>query len=511
MEKNIHDNEFDDYVRRSFDSYEELPADDMWERVEVRLEPEDKKRRPVIWWWVSGLAAAAIGISGLINIKSGAAPQLEVPSVRVDARTENPKQPTVSVSQEHTQKTNTKVQEFGNKNRELPHIEKPQVLLQVKKPSASTNVPVNNTQVAVHQTAGTVPILTDDPVSEAGNNVVINTGLNVSQDSTKLAAIASENDHTLKSATAVIEKQTPFDPVIAPYLSLVRQLPHTQPVVQHIENQTFTPYQVDFSSHTPHKKVSRFYAGVSFTPLRFTDKTHFTPPVPGRTRVASFTQKAQPSADWWLKAGGSVTRRWGWESGIGYRSVSRRAMHFPRFRFQQGVLTSAAPSRNYDFTYNLDTYGGSAEVTVRMEQQDNNTQVSPNEAISLRVMTQENVELIRVPLLLTAQFGKGKLKTVLKGGVTGSYILSSQIDFRSRISTSTRFRAGNVYTVYPELNNRFFLGYQVSAGLSYRVFPQWSIVMDPEFSGDFSRKTNASTKLPALRAYGINVGVNHHF
>jgi len=514
MEKNIHDNEFDDYERRSFDSYEELPADDMWERVETQLQPDDKKRRPVIWWWVNGLAAAALIVTGWLNVPSDRASEIQPAADETFTQTEKMATASGSLTPENKAVTNASV---------FSEVKKPQA-----SPSKQQNMPVmtpvtsTTSTVAAHENKphhhpddavnNAAADQTGNPDITAGSGSTVHTGLVVSTDSTTAADKMASNNRIPNLREEVAEKSVPGEPAFNPDLLTFSLLPHKQHLIQQHENQFFTPDQIFNPIHSPHKKISRFYLGVSFTPLRFTDKTHFTPPsAAGRIRVASFTQKAQPSADWWLKAGGSVTRRWGWESGIGYRSVSRRAIHFPRFRFQQGVLATTAPPRNYDFTYNLDTYGGSAEVTVRMEQQDNNPQVSPNEAVSLKVLTQENVEILRVPLLLTAQFGKGKLQAVIKGGLTGSYILSSKIDFRSRISTSTRFRVGNAYTVYPELNNRFFLGYQVSAGLSYRVLPQWSLVMEPVFAGDFSRKTRASTKLPELRSYGLNLGINHHF
>lgn len=510
MEKNIHDNEFNDYVQRSFDSYEELPADDMWERVAAQLEPGDKKLRPAIWWWVSGLAAAGLIVFGWMNIPSGKAPELQAEKGTVAPPAVHTEKQSGSKAVEDVEPA-VKAPIAENSNPSLQHAAQPK--------GAAQNLPVSTTTNGISHASGqpssahqeqltipekathplALPYPIQPPVDTAAQDKSATTTEN------KMAQDQALQPETETSPTAPAARQK------TAYLSPFHLLQQTQPALQHVENQYFTANKIALSPHSSSAGTNRFYLGVSFAPLRFTDKTHFTPPLPGRTRVASFTQKAQPTADWSLKAGGSITRRWGWETGISYRSISRRAMHFPRFRFQQGVWVSTTQQRNYDFTYNLDTYGGSAEVTVRMEQQDNNPQVSPNESVSLKVLTQENVQLLRVPLLLTAQFGKGKLKTVIKGGLTGSYILSSKIDFRSRISTSTRFRVGPAYTVYPELNNRFFLGYQVSAGLNYRIFPQWSLVAEPVFASDFSRKTKASTKLPELRSFGLNMGINHYF
>ncbi|HPI09245.1 MAG TPA: hypothetical protein PLM41_22790, partial [Saprospiraceae bacterium] len=63
MEKNIHDDRLDDYVRKSFEDYEETPAFDMWARIEDELAPADDPVPLFIRLWPSFsriVAAAAI-------------------------------------------------------------------------------------------------------------------------------------------------------------------------------------------------------------------------------------------------------------------------------------------------------------------------------------------------------------------------------------------------------------------------------------------------------------------
>ena len=143
---------------------------------------------------------------------------------------------------------------------------------------------------------------------------------------------------------------------------------------------------------------------------------------------------------------------------------------------------------------------------MRMEQVDHNTSVNQNEAVSLKVFTHETVQLLRIPLLLTARFGSGKWSATAKAGLAGNIILDSEVDITARVSTANRFRPGKTYTVAPEINHRFFPGYQVSAGISWQGKPQWLVVLEPTFSGDFSRTTNAQTPLPGLMSVGLNLG-----
>ena len=74
MEKNIHNDHLDDYVRKSFEDYEENPASDMWGRIEEELPPvvPEPVVRPGIgsirryFWQMSAAAAILLLISSLV-------------------------------------------------------------------------------------------------------------------------------------------------------------------------------------------------------------------------------------------------------------------------------------------------------------------------------------------------------------------------------------------------------------------------------------------------------------
>ncbi|MDO8971896.1 MAG: hypothetical protein Q7U74_14475, partial [Saprospiraceae bacterium] len=63
MEENIHDDKLDDYVRQSFEDYEESPPADMWGRVAADLEPAAEAPVPLVAYrryaW-QAIAAAVI-------------------------------------------------------------------------------------------------------------------------------------------------------------------------------------------------------------------------------------------------------------------------------------------------------------------------------------------------------------------------------------------------------------------------------------------------------------------
>lgn len=66
MNKDIHDDHLDDYVRKSFDDYEEDPQDNMWNRIEQVLEQPEQPRRPLFFWINRWNIAASFVIFSLL-------------------------------------------------------------------------------------------------------------------------------------------------------------------------------------------------------------------------------------------------------------------------------------------------------------------------------------------------------------------------------------------------------------------------------------------------------------
>ena len=171
-------------------------------------------------------------------------------------------------------------------------------------------------------------------------------------------------------------------------------------------------------------------------------------------------------------------------------------------------------ARNYDFDYDLDTYGGSSEVTLRMVQVDSNIIIPEDEPLQFQINTSERVQLLRIPALLTARVGQGRLTGMLKAGLVGNIVLRNEIEIVTRVSENTRFRPGegsNAYTLRPDKAKKFFPGYQVSAGLEYRPSRHFSWVLEPAVAGEFARKNSAGRQLPSLVTIGVNAGMNYYF
>ena len=287
-----------------------------------------------------------------------------------------------------------------------------------------------------------------------------------------------------------------------------------------IINTPSLPYLHFFTTPTirpvpsPGKHAVHWYVGIQSTPVLLVEKTGPERPAGLRPRLVSTQVSTSFSADYWLKFGRKGSGIWGFESGIGYRTVERNTTHTARFRVMNGRLYSGAQERGYDFDYDLDTYSGSMEVTLRMEQVDPAATLPESEPVRIQVTAREQTSMLRIPLLATATLGKNRLQTVFKAGLLGNVILNRQLDIVARSSENTLLRPGqgaNAYSLRLASSGKIFLGYQLSAGLEYRSAKHFSWVLEPSLAGEFPRKNNAGKQLPSITTIGVNAGVNYWF
>jgi hypothetical protein len=210
-----------------------------------------------------------------------------------------------------------------------------------------------------------------------------------------------------------------------------------------------------------------------------------------------------------LSVGKKINTRIALESGIVYQKITHMATHSPQFRFGDGQGASTSTQRAFD--YYLNTYSGTAAVTLRAE---TNTPGAPtpseNEQLPFRIRTRERVELLRVPLLVGCNVGSGRLRGNVKAGLVGNFFLKNEVDIAARASQNPRFRllAGrDGYTIRLDQKERFSLGYWASAGAELRLNKRLSVVAEPSFMGDFARKNSAGNRLPEWFGLGLSVGL----
>ena len=60
MEQNGHKDGFEDFLKGSFDRYDDSPSGDLWDRIEADLQTDRRNRLFVYRRWVAGIAASLV-------------------------------------------------------------------------------------------------------------------------------------------------------------------------------------------------------------------------------------------------------------------------------------------------------------------------------------------------------------------------------------------------------------------------------------------------------------------
>lgn len=510
MENKIHDDQLDDYVRKSFEDYEETPSGGMWDRIAGDLQPEVVATPRLSFlryrWQTAAAAAIILLVSGLVcehfcyeqKIRDLAAGNSDKQDLQVE------KPPTGSSRDVEKNALHNSQQQIGSS------------VFAEKTPKQTTAAtPTNgNIQTPINSQGETLSHwLIQNEFSQNSNpaaqtlkktsiqNQVLSENLNnmPASPQQKLGAEEHGVENPVAAETlASFTKPADFEP-LASQTFVPKTESRAQPVLRrlHIE---------------PLKKPSGWYVGLQSTPHFILDKAPNPVRRPGGRRVfVSRQEKPEISADWWLKVGKKLSPRLSLESGVGFRKISHTATHTPHFRFGEGMM-GGGPHRR-DFTYDLNTYGGSAAVNLRMEQVDN-TSVPDTEPISLRIKTSERAQLLRIPLLMAYRLGNGRLHSTIKAGLTGNFFLKNELDISARVSQSSRFQpvqGSDSHTVQLENQGKFFMGYWLSAGAEFKLSRHVRLIAEPSFSGDFPRNGASGRRLPEHFSLGLNVGANYYF
>ena len=507
MDNNLHDDKLDDYVRKSFEDYEEDPSSEMWSRVEGDLLPAAEAPVPRVsfrrfGWQAMAAAVILLLLSTLVcehlyyeeklRVMSGTQAEpltqkVEVPEL--DQPATNPVETDESSVGPLSPPTHSKeARSTGFNGKRLLGNDAKKVMVN----PSSRAVPSERKRAEMPPKPGASNLL-QEPV--------------IKTESIPIAVQArSEQDFEPRSANEVRETTQ-----VAPTAQDLANLPISAttlnfPAVHYALAQANGPIK-------PLREASGWYVGVQMTALSTLEKSHTPRSRPGRPAFDSQQEGSDISALWWLRTGKKLNAHFSLETGLGYQQTTRTATHTPRFRFGDGMQQGPPFGSPRTFSYDLSTYGGTAEVSLRMEETTPGTPPSDDEPVSMNIKTSEHAAVVRIPVLVGYQFGTGRLHGQLKAGLVGNFLVKHELDIAARVSQHARLQpvsGKDGYTVRLD-PGKFYLGYWLSAGVEFKLNDRLGLVAEPSLASDFPRNDRYSRRLPDRYSWGLNVGANYYF
>ena len=458
MEKDLHNDRLEDYVKKSFEDYEEIPPADMWERVADALPAQEPVRRPLALlfsykWQIAAASVILVLVSRLLFVQSYYEQQLRSMAAKNEVHSGD-NQLSAGISGAGMATTAPA----------RPNIKVPPVI---------TGNDFAGSQPSAIQSAGMAQVApeTIKPASESVDNELINSDIVLSRDDSKTVQQVFSQPAAFSTGLALL------------------------PPVELSPLATSKSVSIPPAAAPPVKPVGggrKWYWLAAVAPGRIAERHMRAHPGGPGSVFASRSETPETTTSFSLRRGRAVNRKIALEGGLAYQEMTRQTIHKPRFQFREGQTIPGGGGHHPEarsFQYDLNTYGGSASVTLRADVVGGNVP-GENERVEAVIRSVEEVQLLQIPLTVAARIGEGRVSGIARAGVVGNCLIRNRFDVTAyQMDTpDLQPQSDNAYTVEFHAPRRFFPGFQVALGAEYRVSEKISVSAFPVITGDFPRK-----------------------
>lgn len=496
MEKNLHEEGMEEFLRKSFDQYSENPPDDLWDRINTDLAAVPRPALKPLWRF--GLSAAAALLLGVIafqhiyynrqldrleqGIEENTA-QLEALEKQLILRPDGDPadQPATGESADVRDRRNTYSLETEN------------TLSGHDRAAVDPGKRNENNTDPVLKKKSEIPAL-----NKTGNPVAPNTPKTILPE-----AIAEAGTEPVKSGAGPVKIRE----------SLPDRLPGIEPAVA-FRAEPYKPATTPVPS--PSNNRSKWSAGLHFTASQsvLDVDNDFPFPTHGGHHKAFEDAPTLKGVAYGVGLGVryAVNKNWALQSGLNYRKSEYTSTHRPFLEFKDREPQGG--QGDYEFTYMLKTAGGVAEIELKTSQADPNEMIEEDEPVDVEVTTTTGLEYISVPLTVRYQTGYKRWNFSVGGGFAVNYLTDRSLAITGLNFLNDKFkeapRERRVFDA-PEDCKPLSADYVLSAGVEYRLNEHLSVGLEPTFSGALVKKQLAPFSKAAEYTAGISAGLSYNF
>lgn len=439
--------DLEQHLRSELRDYAPEAPDQLWAGIEARL--PQRRRRPVLWWWLSGVVTAGL-LTGMAY-------------------------------------------RFGG-----------------EKPIAS-NVTAKGAQPIALFPASLIdanaPGITAEPVATRSNSRTLKAA---KHDVNSIADIPTQGHVSVAGVVPITTTLEKFgspgnqSKVVRTALPLTAFLPGAeQPALEYPKK----PAPTFFTAPVRIEPVreSRWQIGAMAGPVWQWQQA--ITGAPGHTNHLAFVERSEGPATGWqagLSARFSMRPRWRLNSGLWRRTTTQVSSHTAELRLMDGIcLNPHDPGpKVYEFQYALHSSGNESNLTVRIAQVDTMTSMPTDEPFLLTMRTSRQRTDWVLPLTVQRTFGRGRWQGFVEGGgalnIPGS--ITVQVEHFSEACADLCFAANHMPTLTSGERGVVSFSWMLGAGVNYRLGRNWSLSASPTLFGQ-KGQTGLS----------LNTGINLRF
>jgi hypothetical protein len=165
---------------------------------------------------------------------------------------------------------------------------------------------------------------------------------------------------------------------------------------------------------------------------------------------------------------------------------------------------------DHDFNFKMPRKGGSTDITVMSEQLDSRASINDNEALEVSIRNEYALSYIHIPLALQfrAPLSK-KIFLVGQGGVQLDLLTRSRFQDPSVKLSSSSLRLRSESLRYkPENSENLVFNSLWSVGLGYSIAPRVKLMVTPEWNVSLQGKTSDPNQKIKSSSWGIQAGLS---
>lgn len=518
MDENIHKDKLDEFVNHSFENYSEDPPTSLWDSIETELNTPIQKVSNAYRFQVWKYAAVIL----ILLLSAGIITQHMFYKEKLNSIIQHNNLNKLNISKNRNIKSN-------NYNEATAETQIKKSISDNNSKIEKTNL-VNNKELNYKWNKSKLSDSNANELSELTRNKKTGSSIkritnndqefnndknrNIDNNLISQEELHKKDENISLSENGVIPN-TIAENVIAKQLDNFEFLPTNISILDSKE----LPFQSAFFNNTK-SFYSDWYFSLLVSPnLTFESKVDYGSPDPKFEKhiVANQQEGSVYSNDLNFRAGKFFNPHWGLETGVCYSNLSRNASHKPDFRFKdrkhEGPGGPPDDDHNFDFTYELNTYGGSTSINLRVASTDSSFKFKDDSLLNFKITTKEIVKTLKIPFVGVYKMNYGRFGFLFKAGLIGNILLSNDLQITNLETNTNKLIDKDMDHPKPPVKSstQIDFGYLFSIGVMYHINKHISIVAEPYYTGNFPMSSSDGRPLPNYYSVGINTGLNYSF
>lgn len=221
-------------------------------------------------------------------------------------------------------------------------------------------------------------------------------------------------------------------------------------------------------------------------------------------------EQAAFSPEGGIEIGLSWNNKWKLSSGVSKYELRQRSVWEQTIAYDPSNETLNGEEVEMVFTLSTSSSYGTSELEASIIRDDDHP-IDLGEPIPLLISTFQKIDYVSVPLMLTRSFGNGALKFDVSAGVAANFLNGKELEVQI-MPRHEKFRPNRVRPIqtFKEVKD-FSADYIVSAGMSIEALPHLSVKLAPRFRKNITSLTSDYESDTKGWSAGVQLGMAYRF